>query len=77
MAHGASLWGFILACNLLLGELSRFPSICVSKERVERKLPTLLLRVTQEVITSARAISKAGPRGIHESDSPPLLRWVY
>lgn len=73
MAQGASLWGFILACNLLLGELSRFPSICVSKERVERKL----LRVTQEVITSARDISKAGPRGIHESDSPPLLRWVY
>lgn len=73
MAQGPSLWGFILACNLLLGELSRFPSICVSKERVERKL----LRVTQEVITSARDISKAGPRGIHESDSPPLLRWVY
>lgn len=77
MAQGASLWGFILACNLLIGELSRYPSICVSKERVERKLPALLLHVTQEVIASARGISKADPHGIHESDSPPLLRWVY
>lgn len=77
MAQGASLWGFILACNLLIGELSRFPSICVSKERVERKLPALLLHVTQEVIASACGISKADPHGIHESDSPPLLRWVY
>lgn len=48
LAQGASLWGSTLASNLLLGELSRFPSICMSKERAERKLTTLFLRVTPE-----------------------------
>lgn len=33
--QGELLWGFVLTSNLLLGEPSGFPSVRVSKERVE------------------------------------------